>query len=371
MKKKVFIAFLGNALHDSRITNFKDSLEADGYDVKVISFDWTTPNFETILGDITVYKLKKSKFSFVFYFSFAVRLWKSLKSSNADIYIAEDFFPLAFTTIIGKRKNAKVVYNSRELYPFLGGLRKKKFTQWLIKKIEKKYIEKVDLVLTTGEMDSKFLEDYYGIGNTLVIRNIPLLQLPDKEIDLRKMLNISEEQKILLYQGVMIEGRGIIKIISLMNELPNIEFVLLGDGALRKEFERTASKFNIHNRVHFLGTIPQRELLNYTAAADIGLALIENISVSYYHALPNKLFEYIMAGIPVLSSNLPQMEKIVNDYQVGIIVDEKDDINILNGLKKLSADKELISHFKDNCRKASLELNWDKEYSRSKDRLLS
>lgn len=371
MKKKVFIAFLGNALHDSRITNLKDSLEADGCDVKVISFDWTTPNFETILGDITVYKLKKSKFSFVFYFSFAVQLWKSLKSSNADIYIAEDFFPLAFTTIIGKRKNAKVVYNSRELYPFLGGLRNKKFTQWLIKIIEKKYIKKVDLVLTTGEMDSNFLEDYYGIRNTLVIRNIPLLQVPKKEIDLRNILNISPKQKILLYQGVMIEGRGITKIISLMNELKNIEFVLLGDGALRKEFETTALKYKVHDRVHFLGTVPQRDLINYTAAADIGLALIENISISYYHALPNKLFEYIMAGIPVLSSNLPQMKKIINDYQVGIIVDEKDDINISNGLKKLSEDEEFIAKLKDNCRKASLELNWDKEYSRSKDRLLS
>ncbi|MBZ0179153.1 MAG: glycosyltransferase [Melioribacteraceae bacterium] len=371
MKKKVFIAFLGNALHDSRITNLKDSLEADGCEVKVISFDWTTPNFKTIINDITIYKLNKSKISFLFYFSFAVKLWKSLKLSNADIYIAEDFFPLAFTTIIGRRKNSKVIYNSRELYPFLGGLRNKKFTQWLIKKIEKKYIKKVDLVLTTGEMDSKFLEDYYGIKNTMVLRNIPLLRKPGNKIDLRKILNIPSSNKIVLYQGVMIEGRGIIRIISLLKELPNIEFVLLGDGALRKEFERAASKYNVHKRVHFLGTIPQRELINYTAAADIGLALIENISVSYYHALPNKLFEYIMAGIPVFSSNLPQMEKIVNDYQVGIIVDEKDDSQILTGLKKLTEDEDFNSRLKENCAKASLELNWDKEYSRVKDRLLS
>lgn len=371
MIKNVFIAFLGNALHDSRITNLKNSLESDGCNVKVVSFDWTSSSFNTVNGDITVYKITKSKFSFLFYFNFAIRLWKELKNSDADMYIAEDFFPLAFTAIIGRRKNAKVVYNSRELYPFLGGLRNKKITQWIIKIIEKKYITKVDLVLTTGDMDSKFLEDYYRISNTLVIRNIPLLQQPKGKIDLRSKLNIPPNNKILLYQGVMIEGRGIIKTISLLKKIPNLDFVLLGDGALRKEFERAAKKYGVADRVHFLGTIPQKDLINYTVAADIGLALIENISISYYHALPNKLFEYIMAGLPVLSSNLPQMEKIISDYNVGIIVDDKNDEEILAGLTKLVSDDKLIRELKENCRIASLELNWEREYSKAKDRLLS
>ena len=369
-QKKICIAFLGNALHDSRIVNLTNSLKKDGCRVSVISFDWFISKEDYFRDDLRIFRLTKGKFSLFFYINFAVTLLKELINTRADIYFAEDFYTLPFVTIIAKARRAKVYYNSRELYAFLGGLRKRPYLQSIVKFIEKIFIRKADLVLTTGEMDSEFLEKFYSIKNTLVIRNIPLLQEPSEKIDFRKIYGIGEEKVILLYQGVLLEGRGIPVIMRAMVSLPQTVLVLLGDGEQKNNFKSMSEKLNISDRVIFAGTFSQTQLINYTAAADIGLSLIENISVSYYHALPNKLFEYIMAGLPVLCSNLPQMKKIVEEYCVGEAISIEDDKMVAAALKRFTENRQLLNSYKKNCSAAASLLNWQAEYERSRAKLL-
>jgi len=112
---------------------------------------------------------------------------------------------------------------------------------------------------------------------------------------------------------------------------------------------------------YILDEIEKNELLNYTAAADVGLSLIEDISLSYHYALPNKLFEYIMAEIPVIVSNLPQMVEIVMQYNVGEVVESDNQNELINKINLLFEDEELYSSYKANCKSASKELNWDNE----------
>jgi glycosyltransferase involved in cell wall biosynthesis len=370
-QNKICIAFLGNALHDSRIVNLANSLKGDGCSVSVISFDWFISSEDFFNDEIKIFKLTKGNFSLLFYLRFAWILTRELFRSNAHIYFAEDLYTLPFVTIIAKLKRAKVYYNSRELYPFLGGLRNRPFLQWVVKQIEKFFINKVDLVLTTGEMDSEFLEKFYGISNTVVIRNIPLFQTPSAKIDFRKVYGISDDKMILLYQGVLLEGRGIPLILRAMVKLPQTVLVILGDGEQKSNFQKLADELNISERVKYAGTINQRELINYTAGADVGLSLIENISVSYYHALPNKLFEYIMAGLPVLCSDLPQMKKIIDTYQVGESISIEDEENIYSILKRWIENPNLLVSYKINCERAGKELNWQEEYKRARIKLLN
>lgn len=369
MQKNICIAFLGNALHDSRIVNLTNSLKEDNCEVKVISFDWFISNQPYYDEIYTVFKLEK-KLSLLFYLKFSWILLRELLKTKADIYFAEDFYTLPFVTIIAKFKKAKVYYNSRELYAFIGGLRNRPIIQSIVKTIEKYFIKKVDLVLTTGEMDSHFLENYYQIKNTVVIRNIPLLRYAESKIDYRTKYNLPPDSFILLYQGVLLEGRGIPLILKAMKDLPNTVLIILGDGEQKSNFIKLANNYNLSNRVIFAGTISQDELLNYTAGADLGLSLIENISVSYYHALPNKLFEYIMAGLPVLSSDLPQMKRIVEMYQVGEAININDEKNIIKVIAKLERDRNLLEKYKENCFKAAKELNWQEEYNKVHKKLL-
>jgi glycosyltransferase involved in cell wall biosynthesis len=367
---KICIAFLGNAYHDSRISNLKNSLENDNCKVKVISFDWITDNFENISGEISVFKLKKRKWSLFFYLKFFIRLNIELFKSKADIYFAEDIYTLPSVILFGKLFSGKVYYNSRELYAFIGGLRNKKKIQFIWQKIERFFIKKADLVMTTGEMDSQFIEEFYGINNTVVIRNLPLLKTADYVVDLRKELNIIKENLMLLYQGVLINGRGLDLIIRLMKNIPAVEFVIIGDGELRNKLKSLAVECNVQDRVHFLGMKTQDELINYTAAADVGMIVIENISKSYYYALPNKLFECIMAGVPVVCSNLPQMEKIVHEYQVGETINPNNPESLIQLLNDWKENSDKIIQYRSNCKKACLELNWQKEYEKVKFQLL-
>jgi glycosyltransferase involved in cell wall biosynthesis len=369
-RKKVCISFLGNALHDSRITNLSNSLKVDGCQVSIIGFDWFIQSNNYFDDETKIFKLVKGKLSLLFYLNFAIILLRELVFTKADIYFAEDIYTLPFVTIIARARRAKLYYNSRELYPFIGGLRNRPKIQSLVTKIEKYFIKKVELVLTTGKLDSEFLENFYGISNTLVIRNIPLYQQPFAKINFRKLYNIADDKIILLYQGVLLEGRGIPLILNAMSNLPQTYLILLGDGEQKENFQKLADDLVISNRVIFAGTILQKDLINYTSGADVGLSLIENISVSYYHALPNKLFEYIMAGLPVLCSDLPQMKEINDIYKVGESINIEVDENIFLILKKWCEEPNLLAEYRNNCSLAAKELNWQKEYEGVRKRLL-
>ncbi len=361
-KKSVTICFLGNPYFDTRVNNLGNSLENAGYEVNIIGFDWRNPEFIPEYGKTTIYKIHKGKFSLFFYLHYAFLLkWKLLRSKS-EIFFAEDIYTLPFVYFFAKLKRAKVIYNSRELFGYLAGLRNKKFVQRLIAKIESIFITKVDLVLTTGEMDTEFIKKQYNIENVITIRNLPLLKTAENKIDYRKMFNLDEKVKILFYQGVLFEGRGLEIIIKSLQELPDCVFVLCGSGEQKQKFIDCAEKYKVSKQVIFLGVINQNELINYTAGADLGLSLIENLSVSYYHALPNKLFEYVMASVPALVSDLPQMKNIVEKYQVGKVVDIENGKLPVNAIREILENKTILSELKLNCQKARLELNWEKEF---------
>lgn len=361
-QKTAIITFLGNAYHDSRVVNLIDSLSQINIDTTTISFDWKTKDFNTQLGRTSVYKLDKSKSSLVYYSNFIFILIRELFKKKTDIYFAEDIYTLPFVYFFAKLNKAKVFYNSREIYAHLAGLRNKSFVQKIIAKIESGFIRKVDTVLVTGEMDADFLKESYGINNLFVLRNLPKYKTDFSIVDLRGKFNIPENNKIILYQGVILEGRGILKVIDLITEIDNVHFVIVGEGEFRQKFENYVNILDYNDRIHFIGAVNHSELLNYTAGADLGLALIENISISYYYALPNKLFEYIMAGVPVLASNLPQMKKVIDEHKVGKYVNMDDDNEIKDTLKNLLGDLTQLKEFKSNCRRAAKILNWENEF---------
>lgn len=369
-RKKICLVFLGNPFQDSRITNLSNSLREDGFPVSVIGFDWFSLKENHIEKDLKIFRIYKTKFSLLFYLQYNLILSKELLKAEAHVFFAEDFYTLPLVTFFAKLKSAKVFYNSREIYAYIGGLHSRPHLQRVITSIERFFIKKVDLVMTTGEMDSEFLEKFYSLPKTTVVRNIPLYQKPTSKVDFRKQYGIASDKLILLYQGVIIPGRGIPLIIEALAKIPNAVLLLLGDGDQKENYQNHAKKFDVGDRVIFAGSFKQNELINYTAAADVGLSLIENISISYYHALPNKLFEYIMAELPVLSSNLPQMKNIVETYQVGEVIDLENQQEIIDVLNKWSVDRKLLESYKVNCLHASQELNWQTEYRRLRNDLL-
>ena len=135
-----------------------------------------------------------------------------------------------------------------------------------------------------------------------------------------------QKKIIFLYQGVLHEGRGIKQMIQLLLHFKNAHAVIIGKGYYKNELKNYTQTSGLENRTHFYGAVPYLELLELSADANIGFSLIKPISKSYEQALPNKLFEYALSGIPVIASKLTEMEKIINKYQIGYTVDF-DDLN--------------------------------------------
>lgn len=365
--KKICIAYLGHPDLDTRVTNLSDSLKNDGYEVNLIGFNFREPKFQTLkLIGKNVYKLEKTRIPFNFYFKFIFYLVLNLLKIKSDIYIAEDVYTLPFVYIFGRKRNAKVIYNSREIYAHLAGLRNRKWVQKIIASIEKRYIGKVDLVLTTGEMDTEFLKEEYQLNQIITIRNLPKKEKSSSPFNFREYYNIAEDKKVIIYQGVILEGRGLEPIMKALCQKDNYVLVVLGEGEHKQKYINLAFELGVNKKVFFHGSIPQNELQKYTMGGDVGISLIENISVSYYYALPNKLFEYIMAGLPVLVSDLPQMKKIVYDFNVGKVVPELNEEQILKALNSVFENKEVTNKFISNCEKAANVLNWENEYQKFK-----
>ena len=359
--KKVLITFLGNIDYDTRCYNLYNSLKVNGFDVSFTGFDWLTKDFKPVQGKITIHKLQKSFLSLSFYLKFIWRIKLSLFSSRASIFFAEDIYTLPFAVIFGKLKRAKIFYDSRELFGYLAGLKERKFVQFFWKTVEKLFIKYVDHIITSGSMDSDVLKEMYGVTNTIVLRNLPRFYKPAQQTDLRNQLGISTDKKILLYQGVILKGRGIEKIFDILPDIPECIFVLIGGGEFENYYKNLAVERKVIDQVFFIGKFSQEDLPKLTPSADVGIALIENISKSYYYALPNKLFEYIMAEVPVVVSNLPQMKEIVDNFNVGFVVDPDNKDELIAALKKLTSDEVLYKKFKQNCKIASEELNWENE----------
>jgi glycosyltransferase involved in cell wall biosynthesis len=359
--KKVLITFLGNINYDTRCKNLYDTLSANNYDVEFLGFDWLTEGFTETRGNISIIKLKKEFFSIPFYLKFIWHIKVKLITSKASIILAEDIYTLPFAVIFGKLKRAKIYYDSRELFGYLAGLKDKKIKQSFWKWTEKLFIKQADFVMVTGPMDGEFLKNEYGIKNLILLRNLPRYYKPELKLDLHSHLQIDKSKKIILYQGVLLKGRGIEKIFSVLNELPDCVFVIAGGGEFEQHYRKLSEEMKVSDKVFFLGKLTQEDLPKITASVDIGVSLIENLSISYYHALPNKLFEYIMADVPVIVSNLPQMKKIVDKYDVGYAVDFDSNDELISAIKKLTEDENLFDSKKQNCRIASQKLNWEKE----------
>jgi len=360
---KVTISFLGNLYYDTRTFNFYNSLDRAGNDVCFIGYDWLTTGFKTINeGKISVTKLKKGKFSLFFYGKFFSHQLKSSYKSNADIYLASDFFSLPALFLISKLRKKKIYYDSREIFTELPFHENKVFTKKIIKIVERLLIRKVDAVIVTGDMDSEFLKKLYNIDNIYIQRNLPSVNRTIKPVNLFKDFNIPEQSFIILYQGVVVKGRGIEIYLNTLKKMEGIYLVILGGGEQLDYYKQLSSDMKLNGRVIFAGKLKQDNILNYTAGAFAGLSIIDIISLNNYYAIPNKLFEYIVAGIPVVVNNLPQMKKIIDEYKVGAVMEECSETSLAEILNEWKNDMNSYNKLKENCNKAAGELNWEKEF---------
>ena len=318
MNKSVVLIFLGDFFFDARCINMADTIIDSGMKLNIIDSGKSDNNYR----GKRIHHISLPKRGFNKYLQYHQKVKNILTEINAEVIIAGDLFSLPAATTI---KDAHVIYDSREIYTQLAGLTNFPLKQIFWSWVEKKNINKTKSVLVTADGDGLILKKLYQGLNITNIYNFPSQKLkPGGKLSLRKKFNISAKSKIFLYQGILHKDRGIKTIIQLLENFQNAHAVIIGDGPYRDELQKYTVKKNTEKRTHFYGAVPYLELLELTADADIGFSLIKPISKSYEQALPNKLFEYALAGIPVIASNLPEMESFIKKFNLGLTVPYND-----------------------------------------------
>ncbi len=301
--------------------------------------------------DILNLKIHKNKRFYIKWIKYNKEVRKYKKINTKAVW-ANDFYSLYTAIKIAEKRKSQLLYDSREIYSALGPLAENKFKQAFITNFEQRLVEKVDNIIVSGKRDADYLKEHFNSDHPYtVIMNLPPYREVIQSNLIREELGLSDDKKIILYQGLLVKGRGIIPVLRALPFLENYILVLIGWGPNIKDFQEVAKALNVEDRLFYLGKKSYDILNNYTASADIGIAYIEPITLSYRLALPNKLFEYCMARVPSLVSDLPAMKDVLSNYHIGELIKVgSEPIQFANTINKIYNDK---NKYVIECERAS------------------
>jgi glycosyltransferase involved in cell wall biosynthesis len=230
--------------------------------------------------------------------------------------------------------------------------------KFILKFFERLFINYFKHIFVVSFSIESWYRKKYNITNITTVMNCPEYQQLDKKNKFRENLNISPDSIIYLYQGALFKGRGIENLLDAFKKInnPKYSIVFMGYGEFQKIIELASTEFS---NIFFHEAVSPDIVLNYTASADFGLTLIEDVCLSYHYCLPNKVFEYLMAGLPSIVSNIPELKYFVNINMVGVVCDTNTPDDIIDSVIKISNHNQ--NEFKDKISLAQIRYNWSIE----------
>jgi len=301
---------------------------------------------------IKLFNFKKRSIQYLYYYFYIFIYLITKRPKQVNIHTLE-FLPLS---IICKIFSLKVIYDTHELETEknnLHGIRKS-----ISKVIEKIFIKFTDKVIVVGDAianDYKIL--YPLMEKPSVILNCPNYVNIEKKDLFREKFKISSSKIIFLYQGDFGIGRNIEKIINVFSKMDEDKvLVFMGDGPLEYMVKEASEKYD---NIYIQKAVSPNVLLEYTSSADIGLSMIENTSKSYNYCMPNKMFEYMMAELPIIVTNLFEMSNFIRKNNIGYVLND----DSIEGIIKIinNIDKNKLEVFAENLKIAKSKYNWEEQ----------
>ena len=260
---------------------------------------------------------------------------------GADVYHGMAFQGIPIALALGHRSGGRVLYDARDLYPESGNLaRMPAPVRALAGLVERRWARRADAIVTVNDELAAILAGRFGRPLPAVVMNcLPAWTppaLPDRRF--HALLGLAPETRVVLYHGGFLPSRGIEVLAAAVLRLPRVVLVAMGDGPLRPAIERLAGEPRAEGRVHLLPPVPPADLLAWIAAADVGAMVNQPVSRNERISTPNKLFECLAAGVPVVSSDFPGRRRIViddPDGPLGAVCDPTDPGAIAAALREI------------------------------------
>lgn len=299
----------------------------------------------------------------LFYISYQVHLFFFLLFRNVDLLISNDLDTLLPNFIISKLKGSNLLYDSHEYFTEVPELVNRPVIQKTWKLLERFLFPRLSYIITVNDSIASLYEKEYH-KKIQVVRNIPDMQT-DTAFDsaaFRKKQGLPLDKKILILQGSGINiHRGAEEAVEAMEYVNGAVLLIAGSGDVIHTLKEMSRQEKLAGKIVFRDKMPFEQLMQFTRSADLGLTLDKDTNINYRFSLPNKIFDYIHAGIAVLASDLTEVKKIVQDYQVGDLVSKTDPVTIAKKINEMLGDENQLEHWKANARKAALELTWEQE----------
>ena len=353
--KRIIVTVSNDLVTDQRVHKMCCTLIEMGYDLLLIGRKHGSQ--ETLYRDYATKRISMLFHrGFLFYAELNLRLFFLLLFTKKEMLFSNDLDTLIPNYFVAKLQRKELIFDSHELFSEIPELKHRKLIKQFWLTIERWILPKLTKVITVSDAIKKHYKNLYGI-EAVVIRNLPL----EKSVHQQSFPFPTENKNIILYQGAVNIGRGIELMLETIKLLDNCVLVIIGAGDIIEVLKQKVSSQTLENKVRFMGKVLPKDLKQFTPNATIGLSLEEDIGLNYRYALPNKLFDYIQAEVPVIVADLPEMKKLVETYQVGEILWERSPKSLAKLILKVISNNYTIA-----LQKAKRELTWTKE----KDKLI-
>ena len=346
--------------HDQRVMKIAGTVKCLGCDITIIgrksgdccnsdSVPFRTIRFWMIF-----------KRGFLFYSFYNIRLFVFLLFNRFDLLVSNDLDTLLPNYIVSKLKSLPLVYDSHEYFTGVPEIQNRPFVRWVWKSIEKSVFTRLKHVMTVSDSIARLYESEYGL-KPATVRNCSMKTEQIIAFS-REELEIDPNHLLLILQGTGINiDRGGDELVDAVNITDNVSLLIIGTGDQIEYLIEKVSHLGLTGRIKFVKKLAWNMLMRYTRSADAGLSLDKNSNLNYNFSLPNKLFDYISAGIPVIATDLPEIAKIIHEYKCGILIPEANAEEISKAIKELRDNKDLLSELKRNSAIASESINWENE----------
>jgi glycosyltransferase involved in cell wall biosynthesis len=289
-----------------------------------------------------------------------------LLSIPADIYHAHDVDALPACYIAARLRRKPLIFDSHEI-PFDNLI----FTRWrrlsaFAKNMLIRMLPRCAGVITASPLYAQEISNQYRYPEVTLVRNTPVYRAVPRGDRLRQYLGFGSDVRIALYQGGLQPNRSLDRLVRAAPFLePDIVIVMMGDAVepTRVQLEGLIASEGVADRVKIIPAVPYEELLDWTASADIGLTIFSpDYTRSIQFCLPNKLFEYLMVGLPVLSSELDAIAEVIKTYDIGKVVSSLSPQDVGEAINAMLEDTAALARMRSNALEAAKqEFHWEND----------
>lgn len=383
--RRIVMLVISDLRVDPRVQREARALAAKGFQVTVVCPAWSLNKRDLNIDwgpniDFRILRQKAARFAVYFPHLYGREMFAAAMAEQAWAYHAHDLDMALIALLAAARKRVACVCDFHEWYSenvsYNRVMRRYRphpfYKRWIYRRMERVVMHHASEVVTVCDsIGVSLVKEFDAPRPVRIIRNIPEIKTAAAApADLRAELGIAPEMKIVLYQGGLGPSRNLEPVIAALPKAPKTVFVIRGPGYETWDwhYQRLAKRHGVKNRVFCLPPVPSVQVVAEARSADMGLwTLLANVGLNFKYSLPNKVFEYIAAGLPILAADLPEVRKIVDGYKIGVCFNPIDPDSIAASINQLANDPELLAQCRKNMPAAVRDLRADQEWNKLVD----